>query len=71
MNNIANEVGTIATYQVVINKTIMKSPHSNIATSPGMNNLGGKNINRKVTVLNDKPKKLCEEKHIDYINNDR
>ena len=69
-NDITNNVDTIANYQVVINKIIKKSPQSNMAISSVIKRLDRKNIDKKVITLNEKLKKLCEENHIDYINND-
>ena len=69
-NDITNNVDTIANYQVVINKIIKKSPQSNMAISSVIKRLDRKNIDKKVITLNERLKKLCEENHIDYINND-
>ena len=69
-NDITNNVDTIANYQAVINKIIKKSPQSNMAISSVIKRLDRKNIDKKVITLNEKLKKLCEENHIDYINND-
>ena len=41
-----------------------------MAISSVIKRLDRKNIDKKVITLHEKLKKLCEENHIDYINND-
>ena len=69
-NDITNNVDTISNYQVVMEKIIKKSPSSKIAISSVIKKMDRKNLDKKVTALNEKLKKFCDVNKIDFINND-
>ena len=59
-HDITNNIDTITNYQVVINKIIKKSIKSKITISSIIKRYDRKNIDKKVTALNENYKKFAK-----------
>ena len=69
-NDITNKIDTIANYQTIINKIKKTSPHTKIAISSVITRKDKPNYDAKVTELNNKLKKFCDENLVDYISHE-
>ena len=69
-NDITNKIDTISNYQVIINRIKKKSPYTNIALSSVITRKDRKQIEKKVSDINNNLKDLCKENLIDFIDNE-
>ena len=69
-NDITNKVDTISNYQIIVNKIKKVSPHTKIVISSVITRKDKPNHDAKVTELNVKLKKFCDDNLVDYISHD-